>query len=79
MTTIYYASYNQGDGSAGVRFFEDQECIDLLEEHDLEGFGQCEGGGSFEVNGSISGIEIETLDDVKEYLIDCGFVDEDEL
>lgn len=63
--TIYYTGTNGGDGSIGVSFYESQECIDLLEEHDPETYGQGEGGGEFEVEGEITGINVETLADVK--------------
>ena len=77
MTTIYYCGVDGGDGSIWVEFWESQECIDLLEEHDCE-YHRGEGGGSFEVNGTVSGIEIQTLEDAKQYLIDMGLIDEDE-
>lgn len=62
---IYYTGTDGGDGSLGVQFFESQECIDLLEEHDMETY-RGEGGGWFDVEGTIFGIEIQTLDQVKE-------------
>lgn len=59
-TRIYYTATNGGDGSAGVSFYESQECIALLEEHDPETYA----GGE----GTITGIEIETLEQVKEQI-----------
>jgi hypothetical protein len=62
---IYYTGIDQGDGSVGVGFYESQQCIDLLEEHDPESY-RGEGGGSFQVDGEIRGIYIQTLEEVKE-------------
>lgn len=70
MKTIYYTTSNNGDGSSSVGFYESQACIDLLEEEDPEGYAMGEGGGSFQVEGIITGIKIDTLEDVKEYLKD---------
>ncbi len=65
--TIYYTGTDGGDGSVGVSFYESQECIDLLEEHQPE-YYRGEGGGSFRVSGEIVGIEIQTLAEVREEL-----------
>lgn len=61
---IYYTTSNNGDGSASVHFFESQECIDLLEEHDPETWGMGEGGSSFNLEGTHD-LSIDTLEDVK--------------
>lgn len=71
---VFYTGTDGGDGSVGVRFFESQACIDKLEKYDLEGF-RGEGGGSFEVDGMITGIEIETMADVDCYLEEMGYLD----
>lgn len=65
--TIYYTGTDGGDGSVGVGFYESQECIDLLEEKMPE-YYRGEGGGSFTVEGEITGITVETLDEVKEQI-----------
>jgi len=73
---IYYTVKNGGDGSSGVSFYESRECIDLLEEHDPEGYASGEGGGYFEIvvdghfepEEQIQGITIETLEDVKKQI-----------
>lgn len=62
---IYYTTTNNGDGSASVSFYESQECIDLLEEDDPETYGMGEGGSFFDVEGTITGITVETLADVQ--------------
>jgi hypothetical protein len=67
--TIYYTGVDGGDGSVSVSFYDSQECIDLLEEHDPE-YHRGEGGGSFTVTGEVTGLNIENIDDVKEYLRD---------
>jgi hypothetical protein len=67
--TIFYTVSDLGDGSACASFYDSKECIELLEKHDPEGYAIGEGGGSFEVDGEITGITIETRDDVREYLI----------
>lgn len=46
---IYYTSCNNGDGSSSTEFFESQDCINLLEEHDPESYAGGEGGSSFTV------------------------------
>jgi hypothetical protein len=70
---VFYTTKNCGDGSAVVRFFESQACIDALEEHDPEGYGMGEGGSSFWVEGTIS-VKIATLKDVQN---DIGATDEE--
>jgi hypothetical protein len=77
MQTIYYTGSDNGDGSVSVQFYESQECIDLLEEKDPESF-RGEGGGCFTVEGSIVGIDIQTIDDVKQYLYDMCLEDEED-
>lgn len=77
MQTIYYTATDDGDGSLGVSFYDSQEAIDLLEEHDLEG-ARGEGGGSFTVDGNVSGLHIETIDDVREYLKDMGYLESED-
>lgn len=62
---VFYTTYDCGDGSNTVHFFESQECIDLLEDCDPDNYCCGEGGGSFDVHGEISGITICTLDQVK--------------
>lgn len=62
---IYYTGVDCGDGSISVEFFESQECIDLLEEHEPESY-RGEGGRWFDVDGSISiTTQITTLKEVK--------------
>jgi hypothetical protein len=63
---IYYTAVDQGDGSLGVRFYESQECIELMEQYDLEGF-RGEGGFFFDVEGSHN-IDVKTMDDVVQTL-----------
>jgi hypothetical protein len=75
---IYFAASNNGDGSSSVHFFESKKCIDLLEEHDLEGYGGCEGGDWMDIDGSVTGINIETLEEVVDYLVDYGYIDEED-
>lgn len=67
---VFYTTCNNGDGSSSTEFFESSECITRLEDKDPEGYGQGEGGGSFEVpDGTvIVGIEIKTMADVDEQL-----------
>ena len=62
---IYYTTVNGGDGSASVQFFDSQECITLLEEHDPEGYGIGEGGSWMDIEGTVTGITIETIETVK--------------
>lgn len=64
--TIYYTTSDNGDGSSSVQFFDCQEAIDILEEHDPEGYGCGEGGSSFEIDGEITGIDIKTLAQAQE-------------
>lgn len=75
---VYYTSVNCGDGSHHVEFFESQECISFLEEHDPESYSEGEGGGSFEVvedgghldlSEILPGLPISTLEQVKKR---CG-------
>lgn len=75
--TIYYTGTDQGDGSLGVEFWESQECIDLLEEYDFE-YHRGESGGSFTVDGTITGIHIQTMEDAKQYLEDMGLLEDEE-
>lgn len=77
MKTVYYTAIDSGDGSLRVEFFDSKECITLLEEYDLEG-ARGEGGGSFQVEGEITGLTIGTIEDVREYLTDMGWLEEDE-
>jgi hypothetical protein len=77
MQTIYYTATDNGDGSLGVSFYDSQEAIDLLEEHDLEG-ARGEGGGSFTVDGTVHGLHIETIEDVSQYLVDMGYLEDDD-
>lgn len=77
MKTIYYTAVDCGDGSLSVNFYDSHECIDLLEEYDLEG-ARGEGGGSFTVDGDIHGLTIETIEDVKEYLTDMGYLEDED-
>lgn len=67
---IFYTTSNNGDGSASVHFFESQECIDLLEDHDPETYASGEGGGWFDVEGTITGIEIQSLAEVQQDIED---------
>lgn len=75
-TTIYYTGTDQGDGSLGVEFWESKECITLLEEHDFE-YYRGEGGGSFTVDGTITGINIGTFEDAKQYLRDMDLLEDE--
>lgn len=75
--TIYYTGTDNGDGSVGVSFYESRECIEKLEECDPEGH-RGEGGGRFTVEGNITGITIQTMADVDEYLSDMGLLDEED-
>ena len=70
---IYYTTCNNGDGSASVRFFESQECIDYLEENDPEGFGSGEGGSYMDIEGTVTGIEIEKFEDIKSEFEENGY------
>lgn len=67
---IFYTTTNNGDGSSSVAFYDSQECIDKLEEHDPETYGSGEGGSYFDVEGTITGITIETMEDVLEEIGD---------
>jgi hypothetical protein len=66
---VYYTTANNGDGSSSVKFFESQECIDLLEEHDPDSYGSGEGGSYFDIEGAITfqsnWEKIQTLEQVK--------------
>lgn len=65
MRKIFYTGVDHGDGSIGIRFYESQACIDLLEEEIPEDY--CgEGGGSFMVSGEVAGIDIVTMREVLE-------------
>jgi hypothetical protein len=74
MRTIYYTGTDGGDGTVGVSFYDSKECIDKLEEHDPEGH-RGEGGGSFQITGEITGITIDTMEDVDQYLEDMGLLE----
>lgn len=76
--TIYYTGTDGGDGSVSVSFYDSQKCIDLLEEHCPE-YYRGEGGGCFTVEGEIRGIDIETLEDVKQYLKDMHDLSDEDL
>ena len=67
---VYYTTSDGGDGSSSVQFFESQECIDLLEDYDPEGYASGEGGGWFDVEGTITGITIKTLASVLDQIKD---------
>jgi hypothetical protein len=67
---IFYTTTNNGDGSSSVSFYESQECIDMLEESDPETYGSGEGGSYFDVEGTITGITIETMEDVLAQIAD---------
>lgn len=70
---IYYTTINYGDGSSGVGFYDSQECIDFLEEHEPEVYASGEGGDSFEVDGTVQGIYIKSFQTVvKEFNGDFG-------
>lgn len=75
---IFYSGKDCGDGSLAVEFFDSQETIDLLEEHDCEGY-RGEGGGCFEVpDGTvITGLDITTYEDARVYLIEYGYLREE--
>jgi hypothetical protein len=75
---IYYTAVDCGDGSLSVNFYDSQEAIDLLEEYDLEG-ARGEGGSYFDIEGFATGITVETLEDVKDYLVDMCFCSEEDL
>lgn len=76
---VYYTGTDGGDGSVGVSFYDSKACIEKLEKHDPEGH-RGEGGGWFEVpdGTKITGIEIETMADVDEYLFDMGLTEADD-
>lgn len=78
MRTIYYTASDNGDGSVSVSFYDSGECIDLLEKHDPESY-RGEGGGSFCVDGEISGITVETRADVAEHIKDMFDIDIDNI
>lgn len=67
---IYYTTTNGGDGSASVDFFESQDLIDMLEEHDPETYGMGEGGSWFDIEGTISGITIRNRISVDKEIAD---------
>lgn len=69
--TIWFTTSDNGDGSSSVEFSDNADSIDYLEEHDPEGYGSGEGGSSFEIDGEITGVEIQTLDQVKARFIDA--------
>lgn len=58
---IFYTAVDCGDGSMSVRFFNNELCIKLLEQHDLKGF-RGEGGGYFDCD-NFTG-DFDTLEDV---------------
>jgi hypothetical protein len=76
-TTIYYTAYDNGDGSCSVRFYDSEACIDLLEEKNPESY-RGDGGGSFTVDGIITGIDVNSMSDVQEYLENMGLLDEED-
>lgn len=64
---IYYTAMDCGDGSLHVRFFDDQRCIDLLNEHDPAGYPEYS-AGHFDCDnftGTVSTLE-EVLKDIFE-------------
>ncbi len=67
---VFYTTTDNGDGSSSVSFYESKECIELLEEANPETYGSGEGGSYFDVEGTITGITIETLEDVKAEIAD---------
>jgi hypothetical protein len=78
---LYYTTSNNGDGSASVEFFEEQKCIELLEEADPETYGMGEGGSWMEVpdGTEITGIEIRSLEETERAVAnsDNGYIDWD--
>ncbi len=75
MRRVFYTGSDGGDGSIGVEFYDSQECIDLLEEALPEDY-RGEGGGWFDVEGEITGINIQTMNDVRQHV--SWMTDEDE-
>lgn len=64
MKRIYYTVRDNGDGSHTVEFFDSQKCIDYLEENDCETYGTGEGGGFFDIEGTVSEIHIQTMSEL---------------
>lgn len=73
---IFYTTVDNGDGSSSVQFFDSKECIKFLEDVDPEGYHAGEGGSWFDIEGTISGITILTMNDVLEEY-DDDFEEED--
>lgn len=73
---VYFTTSNNGDGSSSVHFYDSQECIERLEEADPEGYSQGEGGGWFVIEGDITGITVDTMADVEQYISDMDFDDD---
>jgi hypothetical protein len=69
--TIWFLGANPQDSNLGVRFFESQDCIQRLKEHSPNVYGNVE-PGSFTVDGTITGIKVETMADVVENSGDQG-------
>lgn len=63
MKKIFYTTADNGDGSSSVWFFESQECIQALENHDPGTWAAGEGGGSFLCE-RISEVDVLTIADV---------------
>lgn len=64
---IYYTAMDCGDGSLHVRFFDDQRCIDLLEEHMPETY-RGEGGSYFDCDNFSA--NVDTLKEVLEEIME---------
>lgn len=74
---VYYINANNGDGSSRTEFYADKECIDLLLDDDnprSDDYQDGDGGswGSFVLNGSISGVDIGTLETVRREIAEYG-------
>lgn len=74
---IYVATVNGGDGSYSIEFYNSREAIELLYDNDCENYGCNESFSSFELEGTITGISILTIEDAREYLYNMGYLDED--
>lgn len=64
---IYYTAMDCGDGSLHVRFFDDENCVKLLNEHEPETYPE-HSGGHFDCDnftGVVSSME-EVLKDIFE-------------
>lgn len=78
--TLFYTTVNAGDGSYYTRFFDSEECVNLLAEHDPEAYSDGDGGpaesfevvidGTFEFSEVFPDLKISTLEQVKAEIAD---------